>query len=145
MGRANTRLNRRTFAALCAAAPAIAVAANATQAAPVQAFRALSARLTGFPASALERGFADALWQALADAGHAPALAALLRGEGGPDSAALEVEIAAAWYSGVLPAPAGAIVATLHDALIWQTLTFASPPSTCRAGWEEPPNAEAAR
>ena len=112
-------------------------------AAPLEAFCTLSANLTGFPVAALNRDFADALWRALSDAGHRPTLETLLGGDRCAGCEALEIDIVAAWYSGVLPAPSGGIVATLHDALIWKAASFASPPSVQGLGWERPPDAQA--
>lgn len=114
----------------------------------VEAFKGLSARLTGFPAAALDSGFASALWRDLVAAGHEPALAALvaapelaLNGEYGEcgGCGAVAVEIIAAWYSGTLPDASGPVAATLHEALIWRTLWFARPPSVCAPRWQAPP------
>ncbi len=145
-------LNRRTFATFCGAAPSIAaMAASSPQAGVLEAFRELSARLTGFPASALDSGFAAALWRDLSetsDVGRQSALKTLLarpNANGADDECAdcgaVEVEIIAAWYSGILPHTDGPVVATLHDGLIWRTAWFARPPSVCAPLWEQPPAA----
>ena len=131
-------MTRRAFATFCGAAFGTAAVA-APQAVPVEPFVELSARLTGFRADTLDRRFAIALAQALAAAGHQSALEALLADDECAGCSATEIDIISAWYSGVLPEPSGAVVGTLHEALIWQAVPFATPPSICAPGWEEPP------
>ena len=142
MAHSRRGLRRRAFAALCAAAPAVAAAA--TVSAPgvaAAAFLALSARLTGFPAAELDSSFAAQLRRALRDAGHGSRLAALAAGERCAGCEALEAAIVDAWYSGVVPEANGAVVASLHGALIWRAAGFARPPSVCAPGWDRAPNA----
>ena len=138
-----TGLTRRRFAALAAAATA-AAGAPACGGAEVDAFRRLSAALTGFPAESLDVRFARSLLQALGSSGHHAATSALVRGEEVADRAALEADIVSAWYSGLLPGEAEPTVAALRDALVWKALRFASPPGTCTTGgsWDEPPPGE---
>ena len=132
-------LSRRAFAAFCGAAPGVAaLAASSPEARRVEAFRELSAKLTGFPTAALDARFASVLWQALAAAGHQSALEALLVDADCDGCEAVQVEIVSAWYSGTLDA-AGSVAAAAHDALIWRTLWFARPPSICAPGWDEAP------
>ena len=125
-------ISRRSFVALCGAAPALAVTApSASEAARLAAFRALSARLTGFALADMPAGFAADLLAALLEAGHGTGIEALLSGQQGSAAAALESAIASAWYSGVLPFPSGPTVGALGDALVWQAANFASPPGIC--------------
>ena len=138
MAGANAGLSRRAFAAFCSATLGTAAMAASPQAARVEAFVELSARLTGFPADTLDRRFAAALVQALSATGHQSALEALLADDDCADCAATEVEIVSAWYSGLVPQESGAVVGTLNDALIWRTATFATPPSVCASGWARP-------
>ena len=133
-----SRISRRGFVALCGAAAAIA-ASGANEDARA-AFQALCERLTGFPRMALPADFAEQLRQALIEAGHADALEVLLR-EDATSDAALESEIIAACYSGVLPARVGnqPVVGTLYGALVWQAADFAAPPAMCAGDWTRPP------
>lgn len=135
-----TGLTRRRFAGLVAAATA-AAGASPFSAAEVDAFRLLSASLTGFPAASLDARFARSLLRALRSSGHDGAVDALMRGEEFAGAASLEADIVSAWYSGVLPGAAEPTVATVRDALVWQALGFASPPGTCAAGgsWDGTP------
>ena len=119
-------LSRRSLAALCGAAPALAALATVPTTESLDAFVALSSRLTGFAPRELDRSFATHLLLALIDRGDD--LAALRAGD---DDAELAADVIAAWYSGILPAARQPIVATFHDALIWQALHFAKPPSVC--------------
>ena len=141
--RARTGLTRRRFAVLTATATA-AAGATGSSGAEVDAFRRLSAALTGYPAESLDVGFARSLLQALGSLGHHAALGALARGEEVADRARLETDIVSAWYSGLLPGEAEPAVATVTDALVWRALDFASPPGTCSTGgsWDEPPPGE---
>ena len=140
MAQPKVGLSRRAFAAFCGTAPGVAaLAATSPETGKVEAFRELSAQLTGFPPADLDASFAASLWQALAAAGHHSALEDLLANAGCDGCEAVQVEIIAAWYAGQLPDAAGPIATTLHDALIWRTLWFASPPSVCAPLWDEAP------
>ena len=142
MAQPKAGLSRRAFAAFCGTAPGVAaLAATSPEARRVEAFRELSAKLTGFPAADLDARFAAALWQALVAAGHHSALEALLADADCDGCEAVRVEIIAAWYSGQLSDAAGPIATTLHDALIWRALWFADPPSVCAPLWNEAPRA----
>ena len=132
--------SRRHFAAVCGCAPALVVYTSPTwSAGDLQPFLALSARLTGFPAAALDVGFGDALLRTLADSGRKSELDALLRDGSGCEE--LEAEIIAAWYGGILPTASGAVVGTLYGALVWAVADFATPPGICvgPGSWREPP------
>ena len=95
------------------------------------AFLDLSARLTGFPATALDARFADSLLRALVESGHGTALDSLLQDANSADFRELEAAIIGAWYSGLLPAASGPVVATLNGALVWAAADFAAPPGVC--------------
>ena len=138
-----TGLTRRRFTVLAATATA-AAGATGSSGAEVDAFRRLSAALTGFPAESLDIRFARSLLQALRSMGHHAAVGALVRGEAVAGRDALEAEIVSAWYSGLLPGEGGPAVATVTGALVWQALRFASLPGTCSTGgsWDEPPPGE---
>ena len=133
---------RRSFAALCGGVAALAASAPVpAEADGLAAFLDLSARLTGFPAEALDSTFGGALLRALVESGHGAALDGLLRGADGTDFSALETEIIAAWYSGVLPTASGNVVGTLYGALVWAAADFAAPPGVCAGtgSWGQPP------
>ena len=134
-----TGLSRRAFAAFCGAAPGVAALAASPEGRRVEAFKEMSANLTGFPAAALDARFASVLWRALAAAGHQSKLEALLADADCDGCEAVRVEIVSAWYSGTLPDAAGSVAAAAHDALIWRALWFARPPSVCALGWDEAP------
>ena len=133
-------LTRRRFAALGGALPA-ATAAVSPRASDLAAFVRLSAALTGYPAAELDTGFAGDLLEALTTLGHGDRVQALMRGQDIGERSGLEADIVSAWYSGLLPAAAGPVAATVRRALAWRTLSFASPPGTCTGGpaWSEPP------
>ena len=110
----------------------------------LQRLRAHSAALTGFEVSELPEDFAAALWAAFAETGRLAELRAWLA-EAEPDRSEapspLAVEIATAWYAGVLPASDGARVGTFYGALAWQAASFANPPGRCAiaGSWASPP------
>ena len=141
--RGTAGLTRRRFAALAGLAPA-AVGAGSPGAAHVDAFRQLSAALTGFPVAALDREFARDLLQALAGTGRGAAVNALIGGGDMRGRDALETEIVSAWYSGLLPGETGPVVATVRTALVWRVLGFATIPGACAPGlpWTGPPPGE---
>lgn len=136
------RLTRRSFAAFSCGAPALAAVAAAVpraDAEEVAAFVRVSARLTGFAADELDTDFAAELLAALSASGPPPQMAALLQGAPAP---ALEEDVIAAWYTGVLPLPSGPVVAALRTALVWQAADFALPRGICAGAgsWREAPH-----
>ena len=136
-------VTRRAFATLCGSVAGVAIVVPAATAQQGEdAFRALSARLTGFGPSALDAGFAGELRRELLALGHARTLDALARtnDETTPETAELEAEIISAWYSGVFPTPAGPVVGALYGALVWTAANFATAPGMCHAGdWATAP------
>lgn len=115
-----------TVAAAVAGLPRLGMAQAA---APLDDFLALSARLTGFPVSALSAGVGELLLKSFQTRGElqAPALSA---------------EIIAAWYSGVSQTAAGPVVVTHDQALVWHSADFLHPPGQCGGAfgyWSLPP------
>ena len=126
-----------TVAAATAGWPQLGLAQTA---APVDDFLALSARLTGFPVSALSAGVGALLLEsfqargALQAPGQLASSAAL--------SPTLSVEIIEAWYSGVITTAAGPVVVTHEEALVWHCADFLHPPGQCGGAfghWSTPP------
>ena len=126
-----------TVAASTAGWPQMGVAQAA---APVDAFLALSARLTGFPVSALSADVGAMLLKsfqaqgALQAPGELAAKATL--------SPTLSAEIIAAWYTGVTTITAGPVVVAHDEALVWHSADFLHPPGQCGGAfghWSIPP------
>ena len=115
-----------TLAASAAAVPQLSAAKSAT---PVANFLALSARLTGFPLSALNADVGAALLASLKASGALKVSDSLVANAN--LSPALRAEIISAWYTGVSQAPAGAVVVTHSEALIWRSADFLHPPGQC--------------
>ena len=139
------RLPRRRFLAWCALLPGAAAVAATPGDADVQRLRERAAALTGFDAAALDAGFAAALWMAFASRGRLAELRAWL-GNGAappdaPDPSPLAVEVAAAWYGGMIPEAHGDRVGDFHGALAWQAADFAQPRGRCGVPghWALPP------
>ncbi len=112
----------------------------AQAAAPPGDFMALSARLTGFPVSALSAGVGAMLLKSF------QAQWALQAPEQLAENAALspqmKADIISAWYSGVTNTAAGPVVVTHDEALVWQSADFLHPPGQCGGGfgyWSTPP------
>jgi hypothetical protein len=132
-----------------------AVAADHRAMSDAEAFRHLSAALTGMPAENLP-GFGEALRQSLAASAQQKAgleaLLALAR-TATPEAlrsalhgTALEPlarAVAAGWYTGTLGAGGGARVLSYEDALVWRAAGYDSAPSLCGGEfghWSEPPS-----
>jgi hypothetical protein len=114
--------------------------AGARETISVDAFRALSARLTGVDAADLDMAASAKLLDGFLSTGHETALAALIAG--GANNGALANEIVAAWYSGSYATVAGPAAFNLPDALLWRALTFTKPPGRCggvTGYWAEAP------
>ena len=136
---------RRRFLAWCALLPGAAAVAASPSDAEVQKLRERAATLTGFDAAALDAGFAAALWAAFASRGRLAELRAWLGSNvpraGAPDSSPVAVEVAAAWYGGMIPAAQGDRVGDFYGALAWQAADFAQPRGRCGVPgrWAQPP------
>ncbi len=112
----------------------------ARAAAPLNSFLALSARLTGFPVSALSAGVGAMLLQSFQAQGALKAPGQLAKNA--TLSPALTADIIAAWYSGVSQTAAGPVVVTHDDALVWHSADFLHPPGQCGGAfgyWSTPP------
>lgn len=133
-------ISRRGFVASLASVPVLGIIRSADAADPLNRFRALSARLTGFPEDALDPGLAADLMDGLRAVGNGTGLERLLSGRGSDDD--LARRIAVAWYSGIHPSAKGAALATFGNALVWRALDFTKPPGDCSAepgDWARPP------
>ena len=118
-------------------------------------FIAVSAGLTGVPASALDPVMAERLMAAFAATGRGDELARLLAAETEAADDGLSRDLIVAWYSGIHPVePADAgegfapirteLVGTYAEALIWTALDFARPQGVCGGApghWGQPPDA----
>jgi len=143
------------LASLCAvtlAGPAGAAAESAGAALPVDQFAALSARLTGHPAS--DPSVAAKLLAALATPARSASLRQLaalvsVTPDEQLDSAlhahgfdAIANELVAAWYSGVVKNRDGEQIVLYTDALVWTAMTFSKPMGLCGGAfgyWSDPP------
>jgi len=109
----------------------------------LEAFVALSSRLTGFPASKLDPQAARILYAAFEARGQLPELARLAS-LANVDTVKSELgdDVVAAWYGGVVQTAQGPVVATYASALLWQSAAFLHPAGTCgglTGYWGEPP------
>lgn len=105
----------------------------AQAAGPVGDFLALSARLTGFPVSALSAGVGAMLLKSFQAQGAQPGPGQLAANT--TRSPALDAEIIAAWYSGVSQTAAGPVVVTHDEALVWHSADFLHPRPMRRCIW----------
>ncbi|MCK9514222.1 MAG: sorbitol dehydrogenase family protein [Pigmentiphaga sp.] len=109
----------------------------------LEAFVALSASLTGFPAAMLDPRAARVLYAAFEDRGLLPELARLAtQAEPGAVESPLGNEVVAAWYSGVVQTVHGPVVGLYTSALLWKSAPFLHPSSTCgglTGYWGDPP------
>ncbi len=138
-------LTRRGFVAGLATIPAIGATGRAGAQETLQRFRALSARLTGFPAETLDPGLADGLIDAIVEAGDGAGLERLLSDTVSDAGAADELarRIVVAWYSGIDPTAGTTSARNYRQALVWRALDFTRPPGTCSAepgDWSRPPS-----
>ena len=120
-----------TVAASTAAWPQLGAAQPATL---LEGFMALSARLTGFPVSALGAGVGEFLLKSYQARGQLAVNA--------KPSATLSAEIIAAWYSGVCQTAVGPVIVTHDEALVWRSADFLHPPGQCGGAfgyWSTPP------
>ena len=135
-------IRRRTIllSAIAAATAGFPLMGVAQAAAPVDDFMALSARLTGFPVSELSASVGAVLLKSFQAQGALQTL-----GQLGPKaslSPALNAEIISAWYSGISQTPAGPVVVTHDEALVWHSADYLHPPGQCGGAfgyWSTPP------
>ena len=138
-------LTRRGFMAGLAAISAIGTTGRAGAQETLQRFRALSARLTGFPAETLDPALADGLIDAIVAAGDGAGLERLLSDAVLDTAEADELarRIVVAWYSGIHPTAGTTSVRNYMQALVWRALDFTKPPGTCSVepgDWSRPPS-----
>ena len=139
------RATRRGFIGGVWALPALSFGGWAEAGEALERFLALSARLTGFPAAALNPALAGDLLDALKAAGEGASLKDLLEGnadEAGGAQGGLAAQIIAAWYSGIHPASEGPAPRVVREALVWRAMEFAQAPGYCSADtndWSRPP------
>ena len=142
MRRRGIGITRRGFAMRLASLLAAGVARPALGQDELEAFRALSARLTGFSEAEIDPELALDMMHGLRAAGDGAELNNLLLNAVDEPDNELARRIAAAWYSGMHPGAAGISVRAYYDALVWRALEFTTPPGRCGAApgdWSEPP------
>lgn len=126
--------SRRTLilggACALSAAFAFPLFAGAKETITVEAFRALSARLTGTDLTDLDPGAAAKLLDGILSMGRGTDLAHLLADPQG-HAGTLAHDIVAAWYSGNYAANAGLASFGLPSALLWDALDFTKPSGFC--------------
>ena len=136
------RATRRGFIGGVWALPVLGFGGWAGAGEALERFLALSARLTGFPAVALDPALAGDLLDALQATGEGASLEDLLEGTADGKHGGLAAQIIAAWYSGIHPTAEGPAVRTVQEALVWRALGFAHAPGHCSADlndWSRPP------
>lgn len=142
MRRRGSSITRRGFAMRLASLLAAGVARPALGQDELEAFRALSARLTGFSAAEIDAELALDMMDGLRTAGNGAGLSDLLSNAAAESDSELARRIAVAWYSGMHPSAAGISLRAYYDALVWRALEFTRPPGQCVAAsdaWTEPP------
>ncbi len=136
------RATRRGFIAGVWALPALGVGGWAGAYEALERFRALSSRLTGFPAASLDPALAGDLLDALRATGEGAGLDHLSEGTADGALGGLAAQIIAAWYSGIHPTADGPAARAYREALVWQALEFAHAPGYCSTelnDWSHPP------
>lgn len=136
------RATRRGFIGGMWALPALGFGGWAGAGEALERFLALSARLTGFPAAALNPALAGDLLDALKAAGEGASLEDLLEGTANGASDGIAAQIIAAWYSGIHPTAEGTAARVVREALVWRAMEFAQAPGYCSADtndWSRPP------
>jgi hypothetical protein len=126
--------SRRTLilggACALSAAFAFPLFAGAKETITVEAFRALSARLTGASLTDLAAGASAKLLDGFLSMGRGAELARLAA-DPGAKTGALAADIVAAWYSGNYQTSAGLASIGLPSALLWDALNFTKPSGVC--------------
>ncbi|MCY3817568.1 MAG: sugar dehydrogenase complex small subunit [Gammaproteobacteria bacterium] len=136
------RATRRSFICGVWALPALGIGGWAGAYEALERFRALSARLTGFPAASLDPALAGELLDALRATGEGAGLDDLPDGTADAALGSLAEQIIAAWYSGIHPTANGPAARAYREALVWQALEFAHAPGYCSTelnDWNRPP------
>ena len=129
-------ITRRDLIVGGTSAATVAVGAPLAAGASVDAFRALSARLTGVALTDLDTKAAVKLLDGFISLGRESDLAALAV-DPAASTGRLANAIVAAWYSGRI----GAATIGLNQALLWKVLDFTKPPGECGGAtgyWTDP-------
>ena len=139
--------SRRTLILGSASAAALALAfppfAGGVESISVEAFRTLSAKLTGTSLTDLDMGAAAKLLAGLLSMGRGADLARLAA-DPGTSAGTLATDIVAAWYSGNFRTAGGLTSIGLPNALLWDALDFTKPPGFCgglTGYWADAPRA----
>ena len=136
------RATRRGFIGGVWALPALGIGGWAEAYEALERFRALSARLTGFPTAALDPALAGELLDALRATGEGAGLDELPEATAEGAHGGLAAQIIAAWYSGIYPTAEGPAARASRETLVWRALEFAHAPGFCSAepnDWSRPP------
>jgi hypothetical protein len=107
---------------------AVPLFADARETIGVEAFRALSARLTGAPLTDLDAAIAGQLLRGFISLGQEPELERLAATDA---AGTLADDIVAAWYSGTYATAEGPAAFDLTRALLWDALDFTKAPGLC--------------
>lgn len=130
-----------TGAALALAAGLSPGPAAALEAIDLDAFRRLSARLTGAVLSDLDAQSAATILDGLLSLGRGADLARLAT-DATASSGSLANDVVAAWYSGIANSDRGEVLAAFTGALVWNALDYTKPFASCGGEtgyWAEPP------
>lgn len=127
-------ISRRALILGSASAAVLALAlppsAGGGESISVEAFRALSARLTGASLTDLDPGAAAKLLDGFLSTGRGTNLARLVA-DPGASAGTLADDIVAAWYSGNYRTASGLASIGLPSALLWDALDFTKPSGFC--------------
>jgi hypothetical protein len=126
--------SRRTLILGGASAAVLALAfppfAGGGESITVEAFRALSSRLTGASLTDLDLSAAAKLLDGFLSLGRGPDLARLVA-DPGASAGTLVPDIVAAWYSGSYQTSTGLASIGYPNALLWDALNFTTPSGFC--------------
>jgi hypothetical protein len=127
-------ISRRALMLGSASAAVLALAltrlAGAGEAITVEAFRALSARLTGASLTDLDPAAAGKLLDGFLSLGRGSDLARLVA-DPGASAGTLAIDIVSAWYSGNYSTATGLASIGYPNALLWDALDFTKPSGFC--------------
>lgn len=103
---------------------------NATASPSLDAFTAMSAKLTG--QVLLDRGMGKSILEAFIESGHGEDIATLIA-DMTPEQSQLMIAnaVVAAWYSGVSPLNSASQVMGFNEALVWNALSYTKPWGSC--------------
>ena len=103
---------------------------SATASSSLDAFIAMSARLTGQPA--LDDDMGKTILEAFIASGQGDDIAALIA-DPAPEHSKLKIAnaVVAAWYSGISPLAGAKQVTGFNEALVWNALSYTKPWGSC--------------